>query len=66
MTLDALNARIEALPEVEFKDGVMIAPRTIYRYLRDERLGILGVAAGQEPTEEQVGIVAQQLGLDEL
>lgn len=50
MTFVELNARIEASP-----DPVEL------RYLRDERLGILGVYAGMEPAPEQVEIVADQL-----
>ena len=63
MTLDELNAKIEALPLYpndrpggcpgEFLDRVEA------RYLRDERLGML--CGDEDPTEEQVDIIARQL-----
>lgn len=54
MTLSDLNAKIDATCEDKYH-------RLELWYRRDERLGILGVHAGQEPTEEQVQIVHDQL-----
>lgn len=63
MTLAQLNAKIDAVPAWSGCDTpcVQWPDRVLLRYLRDERLGILGVHAGQEPTEEQVQIVHDQL-----
>lgn len=62
MTLADLNAKIDALP-MQKTQLVEWPPldRFEARYRRDERLGILGVHAGMVPTEEQVGIVHDEL-----
>lgn len=64
MTLAELNAKIEALPMRYDSDAwtrIGQLDRFEARYLRDERLGLLGCHAGMEPTEEQVEIVHAQL-----
>lgn len=65
MTLADLNAKIDALPlypndwpggcQGEFLDRIEAM------HLRDTRLGILGVHAGMEPTEEQVDLINLEL-----
>jgi hypothetical protein len=54
MTLPQLTKAIDSLPFAE--------DRVEARYLRDERLAILG-CCDNNPTEAQVAIVADQLGL---
>lgn len=62
MTLAELNARIDALPLFPNPMARKLPlDRAEARYLRDERLGLLGVHADMEPTEEQVQIVHDQL-----
>jgi len=57
MTIVSLTKSIDSLPFAE--------DRVEARYLAAERFGILGVFANQEPTEAQVAIVAEQLGVEE-
>lgn len=66
MTLDELNAKIEALPLYPGSEGGGLATflgldRAEARHLRDERLGLLGCHAGMAPTQGQIDIVAHQL-----
>ena len=59
MTIAQLNSKIATLPK--FTLGALDQSEAMV--IRDTRLGILGVHAGMEPTEEQVAIVHDEIWL---